>query len=330
MNILKPTNSFLEKWIFMILPLLMFFGILSGEFLEHLTILTPYLFMVLTFISSFSADWRKFSYFITKPWLFIVMTLVLQLIIPFFTLIVVGKVFPGEPDLIVGITLTMMLPIGVTSIFWVGFAQGNVTMALSLVSLNTLLSPFIIPATFYLMLDSVVQLDTGNLVLSLLKLVLIPSALGMVVGEWIRKKKPSPIFITASSLISKICLYLVVLFNAASISSNLELVSDKIVHLVIVLFSLMAAGYLIHFGLSMLFTQDLENRISVAYSGGIRNYTVGVVLATTFFTPLVAFPVLLAMLLQHPIAMLFNIFFNIIKRNKRPKLDVSYESRFKV
>lgn len=309
MSALKPINSFLEKWIFIILPLFMVLGIISGESINTLIYLTPYLFMLLTFISSFSADWRKLGELIVRPWLFIVMTFVLHLAIPFFTLLIVRNVFPANAELAAGVVLAMMLPIGVTSIFWVGFVRGNVTTALSLVSLNTILSPLILPLTFSLMLDSVVQVDTGSLILSLLQLVLLPSILGMAVGERLRKKKPSPAFVTSSSLTSKVCLYLVVLLNAASISNSLELVSDKIFHLIIVLLSLMITGYFINFGIGSLFFQDLETRIAVAYSGGIRNYTVGVVLATTFFTPLVVFPVLLAMLLQHPIAMLFNIFF---------------------
>jgi len=329
MNDLRGTNRFLEKWIFLILPFFMLIGLLSGEGIEYLSMLTPYLFMVLTFISSFSADWRRLSDLLAKPWLMLVMTTMLHVLIPFFTLLIAGKIFSTEPDLVVGITLAMMLPIGVTSIFWVGMVQGNVTTALSLVSLNTIVSPLILPFIFSFLLDSVIQVDTASLVLNLLKLVLIPSALGMAAGEWIRKKGPFPVFMDSCSLTSKICLYLVVLFNAASISGNLELVSDKIVQLAVTLFVFMVVGYLLHFGISRCFAKDLETRIAVAYTGGIRNYTVGVVLATTFFTPIVAFPILLAMLLQHPIAMLFNLFFKKVKKSSTMKAAANCQTEMK-
>ncbi len=317
----KSVNGFLEKWIYLTLPLLMIIGFGAGKYLSHFSILTPYLFMLLTMISSFSADWRKFGDVIKKPMVFLGLLVLIHVAIPWFALYSAG-VFPSmNPQLVTGIVLTAMLPIGVTSIFWVGFAKGNVTMSLSFVTLNTLLSPILVPASLFLLMGSKVELDALGLILGLLKLVLIPSLLGMMIGDWLRKRNPLPWFKPTASLVSKLSLYGVVLFNAATLSDQLLLIGSQVVELVVMVLALMFLGYLISYGLARFVTTEQSQRIAITFSGGVRNYTVGVVLATSFFPSAVALPVLVAMLMQHPMAMLFH--FILKKEDQKQMGDLS-------
>lgn len=316
MNCLKQINYFLEKWIFIVLPLLMGMGIAVGSYVGVLSSLTAYFFMIITFISSFSADWRKFIEILKRPLLFIFLTILLHLAIPFLTLKLAGFFLGNEPDLVIGITLAMMLPIGVTSIFWVVFVGGNVTTALSIVTLNTLISPFILPASFAFLMDTIIEIDIVSLMLSLLKLVLIPSILGMFVGEWLRKYGPQQHFYIVASVISKTCLYIVVFSNAAALSNQIALISENLIQLLFAMASFIILGYLLSYGVGFLFFNTADNRTSITFTGGIRNYTVGLVLATNFLPPLAAFPILVAMLLQHPVAMIIGRLFKTKIANK--------------
>ncbi|RBW67367.1 bile acid:sodium symporter family protein [Bacillus taeanensis] len=320
MGMMKSVNIFLEKWIFLILPLLMTAGFLTGDYLNGWSDLTAPLFMILTFISSLSADWRKFTDILKRPALFLAVLIIIHLLFPFFTLKIAVPLFSNQPELMTGLVLTMVLPIGVTSIFWISFVKGNVNLALLIVTLDTLLSPIILPAALYSMLESNVHLDVTSLILGLLKLVLIPSVLGMVAGEWLRKHRPGSWFKTTSSFTSKICLYLIVILNAASLYYPLQKVGNDFYKLFITIFTLMAIGYVISYVVGMFFVKDTGTRIAVSYSGGVRNYTAGVVLAMSYFTPVVALPVLIAMLLQHPLAMIFYLIFNKLSKRKDQKI----------
>ncbi|WP_239615442.1 bile acid:sodium symporter family protein [Cohnella mopanensis] len=313
MPLLRRTNSLLDKWIFLLMPALIFIGILSGQGLAVLSSnITPYLFMLLTFISTLKADYRSFGSVFRKPVQFCLFLVVIQLFLPWLVWRAAEAVFVTEPDLAIGITICVLLPMGVTSIFWVSYNKGNMESIVAFVTLNTFLSPFIVPASFAVVLSSHISLDSGSLMMSLVKLVLIPAGLGLAVGERLRRNKVSNGFETGSALSSKACLFAIVLLNAAAISGQLDVLGEHIVKLMIAIFLVMVLGYMASYALSTWFSPERGTQIAISYAGGVRNYTVGVVLAAAYFSPIVGIPVLLAMLLQHPLAMLFVYFFRIV------------------
>ena len=317
MGILRITNTLLEKWIYLLMPSIMVLGMTIGAHLAPWTAWTSFLFMLLTFLSSMNADYRKFVHVMKRPLLLVTFLISVHLIIPWVVFQVSSRLFSGQTDLAAGITLSTLLPLGVTSIFWVAYNKGNLEKTLSLVSIDTILSPLLVPLTLSLILGSQVSLQKEALIVSLFKLVLIPTVLGMLFGEYLKKREEQEWFKPSSALLGKVCLYFIVLLNAASISEQIHLIRDHVGPFICAVFGTMVFGYLVSFGISKLFSQAHEDHIAISYSGGVRNYTVGVVLATTFFEPIVALPVLMAMLLQHPMALLFYYFFRFVQRKNR-------------
>lgn len=305
MNAIQRSNVFVEKWIYLIMPLMMAFGIAFGKHLAGMTWWTPILFMLLTFVSSLNANYRKFTTVFRKPVMFIGLIVICHVVIPILISRIAASVFHSQPDLATGIALITMLPMGVTSIFWITYNKGDLETALSFVTINTLLSPFIVPLTFTWILGSQVTLDIGGLMINLIKLVLLPTLLGIVAGEWMKKRPRTFSIKLGMQLSGKICLYIIVLLNAAAISLQLNTVKSQIAQVVVVVLITMISGYIISYAYGRLFSLSRETSITVAYTGGVRNYTVGVVLAASFFPPLVSIPVLLAMMLQHPLALCF-------------------------
>ncbi|WP_019535414.1 bile acid:sodium symporter family protein [Paenibacillus ginsengihumi] len=320
MQALLKTNGFIERWIFLIMPAMMIGGMGMSVPLSRWVGWTPLLFMLLTFLSALNADYRKLSQLGRRPVLLIAFFALIHLAIPWISSLYATLLFRSQPDLAAGMTLASLLPLGVTSIFWVSYNKGNLETALSLVTLNTLLSPLIVPLTISLILGSQVKLDTASLFFSLLKLVLIPTVLGMLVKEWIaRLGKAERVWSwgrPGASVLGKLCLCLIVLLNAASIAGQLDAVSGHAARLITSVLGMMALGYALSYAVARLFTADRKTHIALAYAGGVRNYTVGVVLASAFFTPATGLPVLVAMLLQHPLALLVHCAF---RRRSRPQ-----------
>jgi BASS family bile acid:Na+ symporter len=298
-------NGLLEKWIYLIMPLFMLIGILTGSKALELQDATPFLFIVITFLSSLTADFRKLPGLLRKPGLLTLFLIVVHLAYPLAVFYFMKLWFGGQPELAVGITIAVLLPLGVTSIFWVSFNRGNIELILSMVTVDTLLSPLIVPATMAAVVGSSIELETGALIWSLVKLVVLPSILGMAAGEWLRRRSVQAKVLPVTSLLGKLSLYGVLTLNAAAISEPLQAIGSQAIGILAAVFGVMAAGYLISFVIGKLCLNDHPSVVSVAYAGGVRNYTVGVVLAGAFFTPLTSLPVLLAMLLQHPTALLF-------------------------
>jgi len=315
---LQRTNGFLEKWIFLIMPLLIATGIFGDKGVADGIEAVPFLFMVLTFLSSLSADFRSFGRVFRRPVRFFAFLAAIHFLIPWAVYGVARLCFAAQSDLATGITLTAILPLGVTSIFWVAYNKANLEAAVAYVSLNTILSPILVPLAFVWILGSQISLDTGQLVGSLVRLVLIPACLGMGAGEWLRRKEPAPWLKPGAAFLNKLCLFAIVLLNAASVSEQLDVVRAHIFVLLLAVPSVMSFGYLVSYMLGRWLSSDRKMQIAIAYSGGVRNYTVGIVLAAAFFPPAAGIPVLLAMLFQHPLALLVYYVFKWTKGKGKP------------
>lgn len=298
-------NKWLERWIYLIMPLFMLIGMLAGSNVSKLQIATPVLFMIITFLSSLTADYRKLPGLFRKPGLLTLFLVAMHLLYPLAVFQIMKYWFAGQPELAVGITIAVLLPLGVTSIFWVNYNRGNIELILSMVTVDTLLSPLVVPATMAAIVGSSIELETGALIWSLVKLVVLPSLLGMAAGEWLRRSSGQGKVLPFTSLLGKLCLYGVLTLNAAAISEPLRAIGSQAAGILIAVLGVMLVGYFISYAIGRLCCKDHASVVAIAYAGGVRNYTVGVVLAGMFFTPLTTLPILLAMLLQHPVALLF-------------------------
>ena len=73
------------------------------------------------------------------------------------------------------LVLEYAVPTGVASLMWVGMSRDNTALCLSVVLLDTLLSPVVIPLTMKLLVGSVVELDTWGMMRDLLLMVALPA-----------------------------------------------------------------------------------------------------------------------------------------------------------
>lgn len=76
--------------------------------------------------------------------------------------------FPDNSNLITGIVLEFAVPTAVVSLMWVTIYSGNNAMSLALVVIDTVLAPFLIPATLHVMVGSRVQIDVTQMMLQLI------------------------------------------------------------------------------------------------------------------------------------------------------------------
>lgn len=91
--------------------------------------------------------------------------------------------FPGNANYITGMVLEFSVPTAVISLMWVSIYNGNSPLSLSLVVIDTILAPFLIPAALKILVGSSVKMDTMGMMKELVFMIALPAVLAMCLNE---------------------------------------------------------------------------------------------------------------------------------------------------
>ena len=192
-----------------------------------------------------------------------------------------AHLFRLDPALTAGVVLVGCCPGGTSSNVITYLAKGDVALSVGMTSVNTLLAPVLTPLITYLLLHTIVSVDVAAMFLSIVKIILVPIALGFLInhyfGEITRKLvKVLPMISTVA-----ICLIIaaVVSHNAANIfSSGITILAVVILHNLL--------GYLCGFGIAKAVHMSPEKIKAVSIEIGMQNSGLATSLAQTAFPDL--------------------------------------------
>lgn len=187
--------------------------------------------------------------------------------------------------------------------------KGNVGLTLSIILIDTLLSPLIVPASLSLLAGTQVHMDMVAIMKGLFGMVVLPSILGMLVRHYAKPAVTKMISQTLSPF-SKIGLFVVVSINSSVVAPYLRELDAVFFSKAATVFLIAMSGYAFAWliGKTMKCTQG--EIVAIVYTGGMRNISAGAVLAISFFPPAVAVPVVIGMLFQQVLAALFGFLLN--------------------
>lgn len=189
-----------------------------------------------------------------------------------------GKAFGLEAGLLAGVILVGTCPGGTASNVITYLSKGDVALSVGMTSVNTLLAPVLTPAITYLLLRTSVQVDVVSMFLSIVKVVIVPIALGFLInrfwGTYTRRVAD------ALPIISVAAITLIV---AAIISHNAEriLETGAIVFVVVILHNML--GYAVGLSLSHLLRLPPARRKALSIEIGMQNSGLASTLAVTAF-----------------------------------------------
>ncbi|WP_141434242.1 bile acid:sodium symporter family protein [Bacillus sp. 03113] len=298
---LKTLNHHLVKAMPFLTPSSLIIGILIGSQTSHLTFLIPWIFAFMTFVGSLGSNFKQLAVVIQKPIPFLVSLLVLHLLMPLWAWGIGHLVFTDDPLTTTGFILAMVVPTGITSFIWVTIHKGNIAFALSVILIDTLLSPFIVPTSLSLFVGEKVSIDSWDLMKNLILMIVLPSVLGMLLNQLTKGKIKSTLGEKLSPF-SKIGIVIIVIINGGLLSPYLNKFDLKVLLIIMTVFIISSMGYLLSWVISGLFHYERDVVVSMTFCGGMRNISAGSVLAVTFFPPAVALPVVLGMLFQQILA----------------------------
>jgi BASS family bile acid:Na+ symporter len=300
---LDKLNHGLEKIMPLITPVSVVLGVLLATYLKDFAYLIPYIFAFMTFAGSLGSNFKSFKEAVSHPVPILAALVMLHIVMPLWALGVGHLTFNGDSYTITGLVMVMVIPTGVTSFIWASIYKGNIALTLSIILIDTILSPFVVPFTLSLIVGQKVEMDTWGMMKGLFGMVAIPSLLAMLINQW-TKGKAKEILGAPLAPFSKLCVGITVMLNGAVVAPYLRNIDLKLVGIVTVVFFVALTGYMFSFLAANLLKRDRGTVVSLLFTCGMRNISAGAVIAVTYFPPAVAVPVVVGMLFQQVLASL--------------------------
>ncbi|MBW7989099.1 MAG: bile acid:sodium symporter family protein [Planctomycetes bacterium] len=198
---------------------------------------------------------------------------------------VLVKLFGLPPEIAVGLILTGSAPGAMASNVMCYIAKADTAYSVSLTTVSTLLCPLLTPGLTFLLAGSRLEIPFWEMVLSVIKMVILPLFIGFGVRHYLKEKieKVLPIFPAISvTFIIFIC-SMVIALNKNRLGQVTEFV---LITAVILNLYGMFCGY----GIGSAFRMELRRRRTLSIEIGMQNAGLGTVLALEHFGEQAAIP----------------------------------------
>ena len=252
--------------------------------------ITMGLFAFMTFSNSLGGGFRELGRVFLRPLPVVVTLVLLHVVIPLLTLGLGNLLFPDAPLFTIGLVLEYVIPTGVASLMWVGICGGNEPLCLSIVLLDTLAAPVVIPLSLKLLVGSVVEVDTWSMMGDMMIMVALPALAAMTVYQ-VTGGRAAVTLKPRLALFAKLALLIVITANATSCSSFLRSIDRPLVLVMATVFLLCLLGFLAGYWAAKLLGLDFPTRATMCLNTELRNISAGSVLALQYFPAQVVFPV---------------------------------------
>lgn len=281
MKVLQKVSDFFGKYmavIVLVIAALALFAPQSCLWIQ--TSWVNYLLMIVMFGMGLTLKLEDFKIVVTRPKDIIVGCIAQFTIMPLLAF-ALGKIFGLEAGLLAGFVLVGTCPGGTSSNVMTYLGKGDVALSVGMTSVNTLLAPFMTPAITYLLLRTFITVDILSMFLSIIKVVIVPIALGFIINKFWGKYTQK-----AANVLPMVSVIAITMIVAAVVSHNAEkiLSTGAIVFVIVILHNLL--GYACGYGVGKLMKASLPKKKAMAIEVGMQNSGLATSLAGTAFPDL--------------------------------------------
>lgn len=290
----------LDQYFFICILVSLVLGFLFSGLLYRFNGIIPYLFAYVTFVMALGCSWTQIRQALQMRYAMLLVLFFAHVVAPLIAYGLGTLLFGADSPYLIGLVLFAIIPLGVSSVLWVGLSNGNVTFALAVIILDSALSPFVVPGEISLFFGAHIQFDHLKMMLDLVIIIVIPTFIGIGINA-ISRGKAKPWSEPISAPTSKLAFLGVILLNAVTIRPIAMQVKQDMFTIFPAVLILVGVCY----GFGMLAARLQSNKalpITMMYTTGMRNNSLGIVLAFSFFEARAAVPVLLSILIQQPMA----------------------------
>lgn len=209
----------------------------------------------------------------------------LQFLVMPITALLIATVFGFDSELTVGMLLVGSVAGGTSSNVMCYLAKGDTALSISMTAISTLMGVILTPLLVSLMIGTSVDVPVASMLLSLVKIVLVPVALGVLINtvahNTVRKAEVALPYISMFSIVFIVAI--VVALSSGKIASVGALVAAAVIlH--------NGIGLLLGYWVTMLMGFDKKVCRTIAFEVGLQNSGLASALAVKFFTPAAALP----------------------------------------
>ncbi|HHY47561.1 MAG TPA: bile acid:sodium symporter family protein [Firmicutes bacterium] len=274
-------------------------GVLSRDILSPFVWIVPYLLAIMTFAGAVGCKPESFLQAGRKAGAFLGTAVMFYLIMPALSYGLARVFYPATPELWAGHVLLAILPSAISSSIWVAISSGNMPLGIGLLVMTTVLSGFTIPGILGIAVGRVVPFDSVSLLITLTKIVVFPVFIAMFFTH--KAGNHVDVYRPYFALIVKITVILVVLLNAVANAPFLVRFGERLLVVFVVIFIQSMAG----FALSWLVARrilrlSLDDTKAFFFVNAMRNDGAGIAVALAYFSPLVAIPAGVNIMIQQP------------------------------
>lgn len=301
---LNRFNQYIQKKMAFVTPICLILGVCFSDIAKHGLPLVTWVFAFMTFAGALKSSFRDVANVFRNPKVLLVSLVVIHIFVPCIACGLGHLIFPDNANLIAGMVLEFSVPTAVSGLMWITVYDGNSPLSLSLVVIDTILAPFVIPVALQLLLGSKITMDVGEMMSDLIFMVAIPAIAAMCLNQ-ISKGKVKESWPSKLAPFSKLALMYVVTCNSSKIAPYVKSMNAERILVALVILVLAAGGYIFGWFVARIMKQDQETTVSLIYGIGMRNISTGAVIAAAYFPGEVVFPVMIGTLFQQVLAATF-------------------------
>ncbi|WP_410218770.1 bile acid:sodium symporter family protein [Paracoccus sp. (in: a-proteobacteria)] len=263
------------------------FAILGFLFPDVFRQLTPWIVTLLGIIMfgmGLTISGRDFAEVLRRPFDVGIGVVAQFLIMPLLA-VVLTRLIPMQPEVAAGVILVGCCPGGTSSNVMTYLAKGDTALSVACTSVTTLMAPIVTPFLMLMLASEYLPVDAGAMFLSILKVVLLPLALGFaaqrLVPGLVRAAVPMLPLVSVTGIV-------LIVAAVVGASKGAIVQSGLMIFAVVVLHN--GLGYVIGFLAARAAGLDLPRRKAIAIEVGMQNSGLAAALATAYFSPLAAVP----------------------------------------
>ena len=297
-------GSWIGSHLMLIVPAGVAVGILFPQVLLPVKPYVTTLFAIMTFQNSLGNDLRSMRRALSQPLVLATALLMVHVGMPLLTYAVSSLVFGATSPTVAGVVLEYSVPIGASTVMWIGMFEGELALGLATLLISTLLAPFTIPLTLQLLVGAAVEVDALGMMADMLVMIALPALAATLFNEFSHgwaKQHLAP----ATTPLSRIILPVIVSTNATGISSYLHNLTPRLVGIMAFMLAFAVLSFVFGMALAYALSHDRARFVAISFCCGIRNVSAGAVLASQHFGPEVMFPAVIGTLFQQFLAALF-------------------------
>jgi predicted Na+-dependent transporter len=293
-------NHHLERLIPVTTPLAIVLGFVLPSVFIGLRPFVMWLFALMTFSGALKLRASELGNAVRSPvpiLLFFIAAHVLMPVIAMF----VSSLFFANPDIVTGFVLLFSGPTAVSGFIWVSIFKGDMALCLTLILLDTLLAPLVVPGSISILMGARTAMDMSGIAVSLLFMVVVPTIIGVAANETSKGKVPALICPWLDP-VSKIFLMAVIAANAAAAAPGINLMDPLVWKAAVLTIALTFFGFVLIKIAAVIGKCRAPKDITLIIAGGLRNNSAVMTIAVTFFPEAAVIPTLLSIIFQQGIA----------------------------